>query len=198
MTLRALPALCLILGFAAFPARAATLQVDSGGVLTGASGVEVNGAFYDVSFTSGTCIEAFDGCDNASKFDFTDEVSASAAAQALLDQVFIDGPAGDFDTSQSFSGAVFYGFDSFGGVLGVLAANTYFSDDLSTLIASTNSAFGHFGAPQTSFSVGDILIAKFTAAEMPEVPLSGALIFMLSGLAGLRLTSRKARRGRDG
>ena len=40
----------------------------------------------------------FGGCDQASDFTFTDTTSANAAAQALLDQVFTDSGAGQFDT----------------------------------------------------------------------------------------------------
>ena len=79
-------------------APAATLNV-SGGQLLGASGVNVGGTLYDVQFLDGTCVALFSGCDNAAE-DFTFPVfaDATAAAQALLDQVFFDGPQGNFDT----------------------------------------------------------------------------------------------------
>ena len=41
---------------------AATLIVDGGGQLLGASGVNVGGTFYDVSFLGGTCEDTFSGC----------------------------------------------------------------------------------------------------------------------------------------
>lgn len=78
-------------------AHAATLNV-SGGELLGASGVDVGGNLYDVEFLDGTCIDLFNGCDSVSDFTFTTMSDAFAAAQALLDQVFIDGAAGPFDT----------------------------------------------------------------------------------------------------
>jgi len=70
-------------------ANAATLVV-SGGQLMGATGVDVGGINYDVSFVDGTCDGLFDEC---TSFVFTTQDSAKAASQALLDQVFL----GQFD-----------------------------------------------------------------------------------------------------
>jgi len=77
------------------PASAATLLVNANGYLIGATGVNVAGDLFDVTFVDGTCIELFSGCDEASDFAFTTKTTADAASQALLDQVFV----GDFDTS---------------------------------------------------------------------------------------------------
>lgn len=75
------------------------LNVNSSGVLLGASGVIVNGQSYDVQFTNGSCNSLFSNCD-PTKFTFHDSVSATAAAQALLDQVFIDlSPTMNFDSN---------------------------------------------------------------------------------------------------
>ncbi len=96
-------AFAIMFGFAAVglaisSAHAAILNV-SGGQLTGASGVVVSGVgTFDVEFVDGTCIALFNGCDNAADdFDFTDNADAAAAAQALLDQVFINSALGSFD-----------------------------------------------------------------------------------------------------
>jgi len=78
-------------------ANAATLNV-AGGQLLGASNVDVDGILYDVLFTDGSCIDLFSGCDENSDFKFTSEAQALAVATALDQQVFIDGPEGDFDT----------------------------------------------------------------------------------------------------
>jgi hypothetical protein len=64
-------------------------NTDSNGVLIGASGIIVNNQSYDIQFTNGSCINLFSNCDPTT-FIFHDSVSAAAAAQALLDQVFID------------------------------------------------------------------------------------------------------------
>jgi hypothetical protein len=78
-------------------AHAAVVLKFSGGELSGASGVVVNGAVYDVEFRDGTCDSVFNGC-NASTFAFTSLAAADAASQALLDFVFKDSSAGAFDT----------------------------------------------------------------------------------------------------
>jgi hypothetical protein len=92
--------LSVVLFFVAGAAQAATLNVVAG-ELRGASGVDVGGNFYDVQFLDGTCIDLFNGCDEASDFTFNSLASATLASQALSDQVFLDGAEGNFD-SQSF------------------------------------------------------------------------------------------------
>ncbi len=83
-------------------AQAATLNV-IGGILHGASNVLVDGNLYDVEFLDGTCIERYNGCDDVSDFTFQTEASAVLASQALLDQVFLDGAAGSFDTDPALT-----------------------------------------------------------------------------------------------
>jgi len=81
-------------------AQAATLNV-IGGVLHGATGVDVGGIDYDVEFVDGTCIGLFAGCDDPADFTFTSSASAVLASQALLDQVFLDVVSGSFDSEPS-------------------------------------------------------------------------------------------------
>jgi hypothetical protein len=83
--------------FAASGATAVTLDV-SGGQLLGAFDVDVDGQLFDVSFQDGTCAGLFSGCDSVADFTFQTEAAAGLAAQALLDQVFLDGVSGTFDT----------------------------------------------------------------------------------------------------
>jgi hypothetical protein len=83
-------------------AQAVTLDID-GGQLNGASGVLVDGSLYDVQFLDGTCIALYDGCDDTSDFTFQTQASAILASQALLDQVFLDGVEGLFDTHPSLT-----------------------------------------------------------------------------------------------
>ena len=78
-------------------AQAATLDV-VGGQLNGAFGVNVDGSLYDVQFLDGTCIALYNGCDDVSDFTFQTSAAAILASQALLDQVFLDGPLGNFDS----------------------------------------------------------------------------------------------------
>ena len=81
-------------------AQAATLNVVDG-QLMGASNVLVDGNLYDVQFLDGTCIGLYNGCDEISDFTFQTQSSAALASQALLDQVFLDGPEGMFDSVPS-------------------------------------------------------------------------------------------------
>jgi hypothetical protein len=71
------------------------LLVDTNGVLTGAKGVDVGGNKYDVRFSAGSCNELFNNC-SASAFAFDSYDKAELAGQALLDQVFVNGPDGNF------------------------------------------------------------------------------------------------------
>lgn len=97
---RRLAAIAIMLGLAvltATPARAGATLIVQNGILTGATGVDVSGTLYDVAFRDGTCAQIYGACD-AAHFTFATSASAQAASQALLEQVFIDGPAGDFDS----------------------------------------------------------------------------------------------------
>jgi hypothetical protein len=86
-----------VFGVAA-PTEAAVLLVNGSGQLTGATGVVVDGAAYDVQFVEGTCTDRFSGCETTSDLTFQTALAAYFAAQALLEEVLIDGSAGDFDT----------------------------------------------------------------------------------------------------
>ncbi len=77
---------------------AATLLMNSD-ELAGASGVNINGTLYDVSFFSGSCASVYDGCDATSDFTFQSISDADAASAALLSQVFINIDGFAFDDS---------------------------------------------------------------------------------------------------
>jgi hypothetical protein len=95
--------LVVALGFAS-RVSAATLTV-TGGILTGATNVDVAGTSYDVIFVGGTCAAVFTGCDDpATDFAFTTPAAALAASAALLDQVLIDViGVGNFDSSPNLT-----------------------------------------------------------------------------------------------
>jgi hypothetical protein len=84
-------------------ASAATLVIDDGSVsgyrghLLGATGVDVGGSLYDVTFYDGSCSGYYINC-NPANFTFHDKASADLASAALLAQVFKDGAQGNFDT----------------------------------------------------------------------------------------------------
>lgn len=81
-------------GLTAGPGRAATLNFDLGGQLTGASNVLVNDPinlvnyYYDVEFLDGSCVSALGSCGPSTDFGFANGFTAMRDAQALLAQVF--------------------------------------------------------------------------------------------------------------
>ena len=66
--------------------------------LVGATGIEINGDFYQVQFVDSSCILLFDNCDETSDFFFTDAQSGLDANLALFEQVLLDLPSGLFDS----------------------------------------------------------------------------------------------------
>lgn len=78
--------------------RIGLISLVRGGILQGATGVNVNGTLYNVTFVDGSCAQTFTGCDQNSDFQFQTKNDAMAAGQALLIQSFLDGPFGNFDT----------------------------------------------------------------------------------------------------
>ena len=97
-TIRTLAAAC---AFAATAhASAAPILLVDNGILTGANGVDVGGTLYNVTFADGSCNSLFNGCVQ-SAFAFDTFADASQAAQALLDQVYVDSSAGQFKSITS-------------------------------------------------------------------------------------------------
>ncbi len=71
------------------------LDIDGSGKLLGATGVEVNGNFYDVEFVKDTAQNIWGPDYN---FAFTTISDAQIASQSLLDQVLIDAGVNLFDS----------------------------------------------------------------------------------------------------
>jgi hypothetical protein len=180
---------------AASPAAGATLLV-SGGQLTGATGVSVGGTAYDVSFADGSCSGLYGGCDSASDFTFTTVGDAQAAAQALLDQVLIDGGAGQFDTAYDLTFgcaansvltcAVLIPYATGGGVASVAQALNTAGADSSNVTASPAIAFDTSSAPNYVYA-----LFRPSAAAVPE-PASWAMMLLGFGAIGLTVRRRKA------
>ena len=177
-------------------ASAAVLQV-SGGELVGALGVNVNGTLYNVEFVEGTCAALFSGCDQPSDFAFTTQAQADAASQALLDQVLIDGPQGNFDTEPAMT----FGCEpntqasycspltpftlmvnsdgSFAGSSEIFNQPTVSGDTIT---------FGFLPINFDTTSSPFLVYARFSASALPEPTTVGLLGI---GLAGFALRRRK-------
>ena len=192
-----------LFGFAGDLRATVILDVHGSGILTGAENVNVNGTLYNVQFLDGTCATLFSGCDSNSDFTFTTSSDAQAAAQALLDQVFLDGLLGSFDanpaltqgcTDPSLCDAIVpYAFDTIDFFAGA-AENRLaggIPDDVALL----------FGPPGFDSSVvGQVTWAVFTPVSVPEPGSIYIFAFALLGLAfmGWCCFQRPTKRGITG
>jgi hypothetical protein len=187
-----LAALLLLAVSVSTSSRAATLDINAGQLL-GASNVRVGGNLYDVVFTDGTCISLFSGCDGPSDFAFTTEAAGLAAATALSEQVFLDGPEGNFDTLPGLTFGC--GSPSVCGVYIPYATNG------TTLLAARMENRAPPGTDRLdvnrllglshTLSSNSATYAVFTAAPIPE-PGSSILFGLGLGLVGF--AAKRSRR----
>jgi hypothetical protein len=178
--------------WAAPAAASPVLLIDGDGTLTGATGVDVGGTLYDVTFVDGSCATVFTGCDGASDFTFTDGTTALAATNALADQVFLDGISGAFDTQPSLT----FGCTSLNRCIpitpyelsGTLFVNSaYFfnsSGDPST--PSDFTALGIEAVGEDYGADGRRVYAKWSLSETEPVPEPATLTLFGVGLATTR------------
>ncbi len=199
-TLVAVSSLCLLV---ADIARAApVLLVDGGGKLTGATGVMVGSSFFDVSFVDGTCIALFNDCDASTDFVFQSQDEATAASQALLDQVFIDGPSGLFDSDPIITQGCFEdplsplacgALTPFGlagtavpFVLAMSAYNALFDTPADQVVGP----LGHARSTSTAPTFDEVYAVWTPAASVPE-PATVTLVAL--GAVGLGFARRRQR-----
>lgn len=185
----------LLMGFT-IHAQAATWNVVDGELL-GAGDISIAGlsGTYSVEFVEGTCVGIFNGCDNpADDFAFTTEADAIAAAQALLDQVFLDPASGGPDTFDTDPEKTF-------GCFGLSTCTAYIPWDIGTAnegiawtVGARNGAGGSTGFNDNvivdtalgddewdSSTLGPSVYAVFSA----EIPVPGAVWLFGSALLGV-------------
>ena len=180
---------------------AATLVVQNG-ALMGATDVNVNGVLYDVQFLSGSCIDLYSGCDENTDFPFTnpdnlnDGVLLATAMQALLDQVFLDTPLGNFDSSPGLTNGCgssvldcFVGtplWVSSGGGTGVTSAYNRSTSDFVTAGggATSDAVLGVAPNSRSTYAVW---------TQTTVVPVPAAFWLFVSGLLGLVGLVRKSK-----
>lgn len=174
---------------------AASVYTDSNGVVTGASGVIVNGQYYDVIFKDGTC-GGFYSC--AVPFLFNTAELAVAASEALDSQVFL----GAFDSSgyfrtrgcaanslQSCWVTTMYAYKDRVG-RGIVFLNY---DD----VATSGTGYEDVVSYTTFSAIKDTAIkpaetwAIWSVGKPPVVPVPGAAWLFGSALAGLISIARR-------
>lgn len=183
------PIAAMALIFAAPAVATVALQVNSSGVVTGATGVNVAGSLYDVNFVDGTCASVFGTCDSA-HFAFTTDTSAVNASQALLDQVFV-GPFALFpqltsgcSSFQTCAVITPYSVPADYGAAGYVFLNG------PTIGFPNHAQTGFFNTTLDTSSDPTEVYAVFTA-EAAAVPEPATWVMMLLGFAGIAMIMRR-------
>lgn len=173
-----------LLGLSLSSASAATLNIDGGGNLLGASGVDVGGTIYDVEFLDGSCVDNFNGCDAVSDFDFTTEADALLASAALM-VIILDTVDGDFDSVPTLTNGC--SFDSWCYIVtpyelvGVNMEGAFFLN-----FSSANGGTDESGSPlRVEISNGNSSNVVYADWSVSQVPVPAALWLFGTALIGL-------------
>jgi hypothetical protein len=194
-----------MMALASRPVNAAILRLDPRGILQGADRVDVDGVLYDVSFAASSC----DGVGTPSggltwdcpDLPFGDALSATAAGQALLDQVFVDGPAGLFDSNPTLTaGCGLFGdtdlcqvFIPYGVEDGALPDSVLLVASVSNTAPRNASPDGILTFPFEILTPTRLAVARTSAEFRLSVAASepSMLLLLSAGWIGLALESRR-------
>lgn len=184
-------------------AHSAVPQINGSGILTGATNVMVQGTAYNVTFVEGSCDSLFNGC---ASFTFNSEASATAASQALLDQVLLDGVGGSFDAYTDLTygcsqNAFCISLTPFGTEVFSIDryASTVAAVNFSPEIAGNNEDYvggGYLDPTMDLSNSNQMNYAVWTvAATAPgtELPEPGGIALFGIALLGVAMTRRRAK-----
>jgi hypothetical protein len=190
----------LALLFAPVIQASAILNVDSSGILTGAQNVQVGSKFYNVEFRDGTCVGLIPACDyfkTAVLFTINNLTEATAAGQALVDQVFLNTGLGNFDTNPALTRGctwatycnIFSPFELGSGLVNAIWTINAIDD--------ANDGLAPYGITTSKFEDSanhtDSTWAIWSVAPGATVPEPKSIMLLVLGLLAIALTSRVAR-----
>ncbi len=176
------------------PANAGLIVVS--GKLLGATNISVGGELYDVKFEDGTCIDLFLGCDTNSDFTFHTPGEGVLASLALVEQVLLDGPLGNFHSNSLLINDCDWQFGCMFLTPYTLRPTVDFYVD--TVVAENFTsdpegdpgAFGYTGL-YTDYDLRNSLFTYAVWSPAVPVPAPAPIALIALGLLGIGFTRRK-------